>query len=84
MLNCWPLFPYYILPLLGPVQLVALTASPAGELTVEATEIKMQELLSRLDADLAAPVKTEDEVCFVSRSVGLCAFLWACICMHCG
>lgn len=41
---------------------MALTASPACEMTVGATILKMEELLDRLGADLAAPVDTLEEV----------------------
>lgn len=51
-----------VLPLCPRLQVVALTASPAGELDLPRTIVKIEELLARLGADLAAPVKTIDEV----------------------
>lgn len=42
--------------------MVALTASPAGEKTVHETVIRIEELLDRLGADLAAPADTLQEV----------------------
>ena len=43
-------------------QLVALTASPAGELTLYNTVVRIEQLLDRLGADLAAPVQHLQEV----------------------
>ena len=45
-----------------PCQLVGLTASPAGEKTVHETVVRIEGLLDRLGADLAAPVETLQEV----------------------
>lgn len=42
--------------------MLALTASPAGELTVLDTVVKIEELLDRLGADLVAPVGDLEEV----------------------
>ncbi len=42
--------------------MLALTASPAGELTVYDTVIRLEELLDRLGANLAAPVQHLQEV----------------------
>eukprot|EP00752_Nemacystus_decipiens_P002257 g2138.t1 len=43
-------------------KLVALTASPAGELTLYNTVVRIEQLLDRLGADLAAPVQHLQEV----------------------
>lgn len=43
-------------------KVLALTASPAGELTVLDTVVKIEELLDRLGADLVAPVGGREEV----------------------
>ena len=45
------------------IKVVALTASPAGEKTLEATMNKIQALLDRLGADLVTPMETLPEVC---------------------
>lgn len=44
------------------LQVLALTASPAGELTVLDTVAKIEKLLDRLGADLVAPVGNLEEV----------------------
>lgn len=43
-------------------QVLALTASPAGELTVLDTVVRIEELLDRLAADLVAPLDCLEEV----------------------
>eukprot|EP00903_Cladosiphon_okamuranus_P019581 g18009.t1 len=52
-------------------KLVALTASPAGELTLYDTVVRIEQLLDRLGADLAAPVQHLQEVRRLTPSVQL-------------
>ncbi|CBN78074.1 DEAD box helicase [Ectocarpus siliculosus] len=52
-------------------KLVALTASPAGELSVHDTTVRINQLLDRLEADLAAPVQHLQEVKSLTPSVDL-------------
>ncbi|CAM9196053.1 unnamed protein product, partial [Ectocarpus sp. 12 AP-2014] len=52
-------------------KLVALAASPAGELSVHDTTIRINQLLDRLEADLAAPVQHLQEVKSLTPSVDL-------------
>ncbi|CAM9621477.1 unnamed protein product [Scytosiphon promiscuus] len=52
-------------------KLVALTASPAGELTVFDTTVRINELLERLEAKLVAPVKHLGEVKRLTPTVNL-------------
>lgn len=67
------------------VQLVALTASPAGELTVFDTSVRINELLERLEAKLVAPVKHLGEVraCFLLVWVRLPCHRCLCQCWCC-
>ncbi|CAM9520022.1 unnamed protein product, partial [Hapterophycus canaliculatus] len=52
-------------------KLVALTASPAGELAVFDTTVRINELLERLEAKLVAPVKHLGEVKRLTPTVNL-------------
>eukprot|EP00752_Nemacystus_decipiens_P003611 g3328.t1 len=52
-------------------KVLALTASPAGELTVLDTVVKIEKLLDRLEADLVAPVGSFEEVERLSSPVDL-------------
>lgn len=57
-------------------KVVALTASPAGELTVLDTIAKIKDLLGRLEADLVAPAKELEEVRKKKACASSCLFLF--------
>lgn len=55
-------------------KVIAMTASPAGELSVEGTVMKLEELLGRLGATFAAPVETIEDVSGACQSYQGCSY----------